>query len=158
MLYLLADWRGSLREARDLIKPGGGLFHEWGNGDDGEPWVQVREKARALSARPAWKPVPSRVPGRRRKSTRISSSWASFAKSKVEVGPDPNMTLCGFLGKIESGELSYVWNVPRSVRDACLPRLRRRCQQSFELDRLMPVPAAHRWVVYLKGRAPAPDA
>jgi ubiquinone/menaquinone biosynthesis C-methylase UbiE len=44
LLYLVADWRGLLREAKEVLRQGGFLFHEWGNGDAGEAWVQVREK------------------------------------------------------------------------------------------------------------------
>jgi SAM-dependent methyltransferase len=48
LLYLVADWQGMLREAMEVLGRGGVLFHEWGNGDASEAWVQVREKARSL--------------------------------------------------------------------------------------------------------------
>jgi SAM-dependent methyltransferase len=48
VLYLMADWQTVLRQTNDVLKPGGFLFHEWGNGDADEPWVQIREKARRL--------------------------------------------------------------------------------------------------------------
>ena len=48
VLYLMADWRAVLREACRVLKPGGHFLHEWGNGDAGEEWVQIREKARTL--------------------------------------------------------------------------------------------------------------
>jgi SAM-dependent methyltransferase len=48
LLYLVAGWQGLLREARQVLKQGAILFHEWANGDAGEAWVQVREKARSL--------------------------------------------------------------------------------------------------------------
>jgi hypothetical protein len=48
LLYLVADWQGLLRESKDVLSLGGILFHEWGNGDASEVWVQVREKARSL--------------------------------------------------------------------------------------------------------------
>jgi SAM-dependent methyltransferase len=44
----MADWQSVLREALDVLKPGGCLFHEWGNGEADEEWVQIREKARRL--------------------------------------------------------------------------------------------------------------
>jgi ubiquinone/menaquinone biosynthesis C-methylase UbiE len=48
VLYLIADWRAALEQAHDVLKHGGSLFHEWGNGDADEEWVQIREKARRL--------------------------------------------------------------------------------------------------------------
>jgi ubiquinone/menaquinone biosynthesis C-methylase UbiE len=48
VLYVMADWQTVLRQASEVLKPGGCLFHEWGNGEAGEAWVQIREKARML--------------------------------------------------------------------------------------------------------------
>jgi SAM-dependent methyltransferase len=48
ILYLMSDWQVVLRETYDVLKPGGCLSHEWGNGQADEAWVQIREKARAL--------------------------------------------------------------------------------------------------------------
>ena len=48
LLYLVPDWRRMLLETLRVLKPGGAVFHEWGNGNAGDDWVQVREHARAL--------------------------------------------------------------------------------------------------------------
>ena len=44
----MSVWQMVLRHACDVLKPGGGLFHEWGNGEADEEWVQIRERARTL--------------------------------------------------------------------------------------------------------------
>jgi hypothetical protein len=61
------------------------------------------------------------------------------------------MTLNDFLGKIEASELSYVWNVPKTVQNTCLPLLRQWCEGKFDLLEPMPIPAEHHWVVYENG-------
>jgi SAM-dependent methyltransferase len=150
ILYLLADWRASLRAARDVLKAGGKLFHEWGNGDRNEPWVQVREKARALFQQAG---ISSPFHPGARSEAEVESCLIELGfirKAHMEAGPGPSMTLRDFLSKIESGELSFVWNVPRSVQDSCLPLLRLWCEQTFELDRLRPMPEVDRWVIYAK--------
>lgn len=48
LLYLVHDWRGLLLETLRVLKPGSPLFHEWGNGNAGDDWVQIRERAREL--------------------------------------------------------------------------------------------------------------
>lgn len=48
VLYLMPDWRDVLSEAIRVLKPGGPLLHEWGNGGVDEEWVQIREHARRL--------------------------------------------------------------------------------------------------------------
>jgi hypothetical protein len=40
---------------------------------------------------------------------------------EVKTGPGPAMTLRDFLGKIISGEVSYIWSVPKHAQDLCLP-------------------------------------
>jgi hypothetical protein len=42
------------------------------------------------------------------------------------------MSLSDFIGKIESGEVSYIWSVPQNVRDECLPRLRTWAATQFD--------------------------
>ena len=32
LLYLTADWQQILRQAREALRPGGHLLHEWSNG------------------------------------------------------------------------------------------------------------------------------
>ena len=69
-------------------------------------------------------------------------------KEQIEAGAGPAITLADFLDKVQSGELSYVWNVPRDVQDLCLPQLRSWCQSKFDLYQPVPMPAELRWVVY----------
>jgi ubiquinone/menaquinone biosynthesis C-methylase UbiE len=53
VLYLMADWQPVLPRAYDVLKPGGCLFHEWGNGEAEEEWVQIRERLEQSSRTPA---------------------------------------------------------------------------------------------------------
>jgi SAM-dependent methyltransferase len=150
VLYLVADWRGLLREAREVLRQGGTLFHEWGNGDAGEDWVRVREKVRSLFE-DAGVAAPFH-PGAR-SEVEVDSCLRDLGfhrREQIAAGAGPAMTLADFLNKIQSGEVSYIWNVPRDVQDSCLPRLRSWCESQFDLDRPAPMPAELRWVVYEK--------
>jgi SAM-dependent methyltransferase len=148
LLYLVADWRGLLREAKEVLRQGGVLFHEWGNGYASEAWVQVREKARSLFQE-AGVETPFH-PGAR-SEVEVDSCLRDLGfhrREQIEAGAGPAITLADFLNKIQSGEFSYVWNVPKDVQDLCLPQLRRWCQSKFDLYQPAPMPAELRWVVY----------
>lgn len=148
LLYLIADWQRLLLEAKDVLRQGGILFHEWGNGDASETWVQVREKARLLFQE-AGVAVPFH-PGARSEGEVDSClhDLGFYRREQIEAGAGPAITLAEFLNKIQSGEFSYVWNVPKDVQDVCLPKLRRWCESEFDLDQSVPMPAAFCWAVY----------
>jgi SAM-dependent methyltransferase len=148
LLYLVPHWQGVLREAKEVLRRGGILFHEWGNGDAGEAWVQVREKARSLFQE-AGVEAPFH-PGAR-SEVEIDSCLRGLGflrREQIEAGTGPMITLSDFLDKIQSGELSYVWKVPRDVQDSCLPQLRRWCEGRFDLHQPAPTPAELHWAVY----------
>jgi SAM-dependent methyltransferase len=150
LLYLVSDWQNLLQEAREVLVQGGALFHEWANGNDDEAWVQVREKARALF-QSAGIEAPFH-PGARSEAE-VDSCLRDLGftrREQIEGGAGPAVTLADFLTKIESGEFSYIWNVPKDVQDSCLPRLRRWSESMFDLDRPAPMPAELHWVRYEK--------
>lgn len=149
-LYLMADWRLVLQKAHEVIKPGGYLLHQWGNGTADEEWVRIREKTRALF-----------------QEAGINAPFHPGAKTEVEVdahlvtlgliqtdrvltGPGPQLSLREFVGRIESGELSYIWAVPKPVQELCLPLLRRWCEETFDLERSFPMPRELAWTMYQK--------
>jgi hypothetical protein len=74
-------------------------------------------------------------------------------ETELALGPGPSVTLREFLRRLVEGELSYIWGVPDSVRSECLPDLTRWSEQTFDLDRPMPMPQEIRWSVYRKGAA-----
>jgi SAM-dependent methyltransferase len=148
LLYVVPDWQGLLREAKEVLRRGGILFHEWGNGDASEAWVQVREKARLLFQE-AGVETPFH-PGARSEGEVDSClrDLGFLRREQIKAGAGPAITLSDFLSKIRSGELSYVWNVPKDVQDSCLPQLRRWCEDKFDLHQPAPTPAELHWVVY----------
>ena len=152
LLYLVAHWQGLLREAKEVLRQGGILFHEWGNGDASEAWVQVREKARSLFQE-AGAADPFHPGARSEGEVDSCLRDLGFDRGEqIEAGAGPTVTLSDFLNKIESGEFSYVWNVPKGIQDVCLPKLRCWCETKFDLDQSAPMPAALRWVVYENSR------
>jgi SAM-dependent methyltransferase len=58
LLYLVPDWRRLLLETLRVLRPGSPLFHEWGNGSEGDDWVQIREEARAIAQIPCEPDAP----------------------------------------------------------------------------------------------------
>jgi SAM-dependent methyltransferase len=151
LLYLVTDWQSLLREAKEVLKLGGVLFHEWANGDLNEEWVQVREKARSLFQE-AGVEIPFHPGAKSEVDVDSYLRDLGFHRlEQIEAGAGPAITLADFLSKIQSGEFSYVWNVPKHVQDSCLPQLRRWCESKFDLYRPAPMPAALRWVVYENG-------
>jgi SAM-dependent methyltransferase len=148
LLYLVADWRGLLREAKEVLMQGGILLHEWGNGEDGEAWVQVREKARSLFREAGVETPFHPGAGSEAEVDSCLRDLGFHRREQIEAGAGPAVTLADFLDRIRSGEFSYVWNVPRDVQDFCLPRLRSWCESRFDLYQPAPMPAQLRWVVY----------
>jgi SAM-dependent methyltransferase len=150
VLYLMADWRKVLQQSYDVLKPGGWLFHEWGNGEADEAWVQIREKTRTLFEDAGVK-NPFH-PGARSESE-IDDFLAGLGfhrNNELRIGPGPNMTLLQFLDRIMSGEVSYIWNVPKHVQESCLPQLKKWAENTFDLEQSAPMPMELRWTVYRK--------
>lgn len=150
ILYLMPDWQAVVRQAYDVLKPGGRLFHEWGNGEADEAWVQIREKARALF-QDAGIDSPFHPGARTEAEVEHYVTELGFVRStELEIGPGPIMTLRSFVERVASGELSYIWNVPEPVQKACIPRLKKWCEETFDLDRALPIPRRLSWAIYQK--------
>jgi hypothetical protein len=149
-LYLVADWQTLLREARALIRDGGLLLHEWGNGTADEVWVQIREQARSIFQQAGVK-APFHPGARTEAEVDNCLHELGFVRvERIAAGVGPSMTIKDFLGKIENGELSYIWDVPTDIRAVCIPQLRRWVEQTFDLDRAVPIPGELHWTVYQK--------
>ena len=150
VLYLTPAWRDVLREASSVLAPGGRLLHEWANGETDEPWVQIREKARALFEQ-AGIDAPFH-PGVR--SEREVDEWLGtlgFARTAIlSTGPGPSLTLAEFLRRLIDGEFSYIWKVPKHVQEECLPRLQSWAKHTFNLDETVSIPQELHWAVYRK--------
>ncbi len=150
LLYLVADWRTLLRETRIALKRGGYLLHEWGNGTADEEWVRIREKARALFQN-AGVAQPFHPGARTELEVDAYLSTEGFAQTdSVPAETGTEVSLGEFLRRITSGELSYIWNVPKPVQEDCLPLLQRWCEQTFDLGRSIPMPRELHWRVYRK--------
>ena len=94
VLYLMPDWKAALREVCGVLKPGGCLFHEWGNGPGARSEAEVDAVLIGLG----------------------------FVRSKkLPIGPGPDMTLHDFIARVTTGEFSYVWNIPPHVQESCIP-------------------------------------
>jgi SAM-dependent methyltransferase len=148
LLYLVPDWRGLLRAVSDVLTSQGLILHEWGNGTDDEPWVRIREKARALFEE-AGVPHPFHPGARTEQDVDHYLGELGFRRrGRVAPGPGATTSLSDFIAKIESGEISYIWSVPQSIRDACLPQLRSWAGEHFDLESQMPMPAILEWSVF----------
>jgi len=156
LLYLTPDWREILREAVRVLAPGGRLLHEWGNGEDAEEWVRIREEARRLFEQAGMRsPFHPGV----RSDIEVDAELARRGLAReedVEMGPGPVITLHEFLRRLVEGELSYVWNVPSNVRAACLPRLQSWAERTFDLQRPIAMPLRLRWSVHRKAATSLP--
>ena len=75
LLYLVPDWQGLLRAVSDVLTNHGPILHEWGNGMDDEPWVLIREKARALFEEAGFETLFTRALEQNKKSTSTSGNW-----------------------------------------------------------------------------------
>jgi SAM-dependent methyltransferase len=150
LLYLTVDWRDVLRETHRVLEVGGRLLHEWGNGQADEEWVQIREKARSLFEEAG---VPSPFHAGVRSGCEVDDTVKMLGfvrKADLPIGPGPTLTLGEFLRRLIDGELSYIWNVPRTVQEQCLPRLRAWSAQRFDLARSISMPRELCWTVYCK--------
>jgi len=144
----MSDWQAVLGEAREVLTSGGLLFHEWGNGQSDEAWVQIREKTRALfQGAGVEKPFH---PGARKEAevNCLLTELGLWRSAELVVGPGPDVTLRDSLRRIASGELSYVWNVPKPVQESCLPLLQNWCEERFDLERPVPIPREIHWTIY----------
>lgn len=153
VLYLTPDWRAVLREAHRVLGAGGRLLHEWGNGQADEEWVQIREKARTLFEEAG---VSSAFhPGvRSEREVDDALELLGFVRSAdLTIGPGPVLTLAEFLRRLVDGEFSYIWNVPKTVQEECLPLLQAWSEQRFDLGRSISMPRELRWTVCRKSRS-----
>jgi SAM-dependent methyltransferase len=148
LLYLTVNWRRIVRESSRVLRNGGRLLHEWGNGADDEMWVRIREKARSLFEA-AGIDAPFH-PGAR-SEVAVDDHLVSIGftrETALSLGRGPSITAREFIRRIESGEFSYVWNVPMDVRQTCLPQLQAWAEQTLDMDREMPMPRDIRWTIY----------
>jgi len=150
LLYLVDEWRGAVDEAARVLRPGGRLLHEWGNGEAGEPWVAIREQARALFEA-AGVNTPFHPGARSEADVDRHLASRGFTRCGVVSVPSGAETTIGrFLDRIDSGECSYTWSVPDAVQRACLPALREWAEARFGRDLVFPAPRAITWAVYCR--------
>jgi SAM-dependent methyltransferase len=150
VLYLMADWRAVLSEACRVLKPGGHLLHEWGNGDAGEEWVQIRERARTLFEQAG---IQDPFHPGARSEFEVDGSAVALGlihHADVPAGAGPSLTLADFLRRLLDGEFSYIWNVPKVVQEECLPRLKIWAEETFDLERSVSMPRELHWTIYRK--------
>jgi SAM-dependent methyltransferase len=148
LLYLTTDWRQILRESSRVLAVGGFLFHEWGNGHVDEEWVQVREEARRLFEQ-AGVHQPFHPGVRSELDVDRELRTLGFVRlSDVVLGPGPQLTLREFLRRLLDGELSYIWNVPKTVLAECLPRLAAWSEEAFDLERPIAMPRRIYWTIF----------
>lgn len=148
VLYLMSDWRDVLHDAIRVLKSGGRLLHEWGNGSADEEWVQIRERARTLFEQAGVKDPFH--PGARSEDEvdRFLADQGLDPSGRVLLGPGPSTPLSDFLRRIDDGECSYVWSVPAEIQQRCLPALRAWAAEQFDLARALPVPREIQWTIY----------
>jgi SAM-dependent methyltransferase len=150
VLYVISDWRLLLRQVYGVLKSGGHLLHEWGNGVEDEPWVQIREKARALFQESGVE-QPFHPGARTEADVDAYLMHLGFVRTaEVPSDPGPRLTLRDFVERIVSGEFSYTWNVPKRIQEQCLPLLRTWCEQTFDLDEAFTMPRELQWSIYQK--------
>jgi SAM-dependent methyltransferase len=150
LLYLTPDWRAILDETRRVLAHGGRLLHEWGNGHADEEWVRIREQPRWLFEQAG---VQAAFHPGVRSESEVDQQLGELLfvhEARIEMGPGPAITLREFLRRLVEGELSYIWNVPDDVRAKCLPSLQQWSEQSFDLERLVPMPRELSWTIYRK--------
>jgi SAM-dependent methyltransferase len=150
VLYLMPDWKAVLHESFDVLKPRGCLLHEWGNGQPDEACVQIREKLRTLFE-DAGVETPFH-PGARSEDEvdAVLIGLGFVRRKKLPIGPGPSMTLHDFVGRVATGEFSYLWNIPRHVQESCIPLLNKWCLGTFDVEQSFPMPRELEWTIYRK--------
>jgi SAM-dependent methyltransferase len=148
VLYLMTDWRDVLLEAIRVLKTGGRILHEWGNGSADEEWVQIREHARELFEREGVRDPFH--PGVRSESevARFLEDRGLTPIGEVRLEGTATLTLAEFLGRIVNGECSYTWNVPEELLPSCLTELERWAAERFDLNEPRPIPREMGWKIY----------
>ncbi len=151
ILYLIQEWPAFLTELLRVLRPGGCVIHEWGNGDEDEPWVLMREEARRLF-------IDAGVTRPFHPGARYEAEIEAFLEEHgliqqqaLTAGFGKATTIGEFLQRILNGEASYIWNVPEEVRRECLPKLEAWTKARFDLGQEIIVPRTIRWRVYRKG-------
>jgi ubiquinone/menaquinone biosynthesis C-methylase UbiE len=148
LLYLVSDWRRMLLETLRVLKPGSTVFHEWGNGNAGDDWVQVREHARTLfEAAGVREPFH---PGARSEAEvdRFFAQHGVRSIVQVPCQSDAPVTMREFLSRIQSGECSYTWKLPSSLHAGCFAALLEWAEARFDLDR--PIASGTAWKIFLR--------
>jgi ubiquinone/menaquinone biosynthesis C-methylase UbiE len=147
LLYLVPDWRRMLLETLRVLKPGSAVFHEWGNGNEGDDWVQVREHARALfEAAGIRDPFHPGV----RTEVEVDGFLAQHGVrsiAQVRSQSDAPVTMREFLSRIQSGECSYTWKLPSSLHAGCVAALFEWAEHRFDLD--CPIASSTAWKIFL---------
>jgi SAM-dependent methyltransferase len=114
IMYLMPNWKAALREVYDVLRSGGCLFHEWGNGQADEAWVQIREKLRALF-QDAGVETPFHPGARSEAEVDAVLIELGFVRSKkLPIGPGPDMTLHDFVGRFPMPR-QLEWSTYRKV-------------------------------------------
>jgi SAM-dependent methyltransferase len=146
LLYLVPNWRGLLLETLRVLKSGSHVFHEWGNGGEGEDWVQVREHARSLfEAAGVREPFH---PGARteREADEFLAQQGARPIARIACEPETPVTMREFLGRIGSGECSYTWKLPPSIHASGVAALWEWAQSRFDFDK--PIASGTWWKIF----------
>ena len=146
LLYLVPDWQRMILETLRVVKPGSAVFHEWGNGNAGDDWVQVREQARALfetaGVRDPFHPGA-------RTEAEVDVFLAQHGVRPVAQVPYESagpVTMREFLSRIESGECSYTRKVPPALHAGCVTALLEWTQARFDIYR--PIASGTAWKIF----------
>jgi SAM-dependent methyltransferase len=148
LLYLTPDWTSVLHQACDVLRPGGHLLHEWSNGSPDESWVRIRVHLRTLLSDAG--ATSGFHPGVRTE-TEVDEFLATIGfdrANRISFGPGPALTLSEFLNRIESREVSYLWDAPAEVQARVVPVLRAWAAATFELNQPVPMPREICWAIY----------
>jgi hypothetical protein len=112
--------------------------------------VNVREKARSLFEDAG---VPSPFHPGARSEDEVDDELMILGFDRIadlSMGPGPTLTLSEFLHRLTDGEFSYIWNVPTTVQEQCLPRLKTWSAERFNLAQSVSMPRDVTWTVYSK--------
>jgi SAM-dependent methyltransferase len=150
LLYLVVDWKEVLSEMWRMLKPGGRLLHEWGNGTEDEPWVQIREHARFLFER-AGVELPFHPGARTEAQVEEELRRLGFERLQELKFASGAMLLSKFLEGIRTGRYTYTWNVPAAIQAECLPQLESWAAGNFDLSESVLTPREIIWTIYSKG-------